>query len=156
MQSCHQHTACISDAIASAEAFCAQQHLRFTGLRKHVLELIWASHRPIKAYYLLDQLKTSDGSAKPPTIYRSLDFLLEHGLIHRINSLNAFIGCAHPHQHSSCYFLICSTCHEVQECCTSTLADALQHSSMTHGFIAEHISVEIQGTCASCHKAAQS
>lgn len=150
MHACQQHTICISNAIEEAEAFCSSQQLRFTGLRKKILELIWASHRPIKAYDLLDQLSAIDKSAKPPTVYRTLDFLLEHRFIHRINSLNAFIGCTHPHQHTSCSFLICTQCLEAQELCSSELHTTLQQLSQRHNFFPQHISIEISGLCHAC------
>jgi len=152
MHTCLEHHICIADAIANAEQLCNDKHLRFTGLRKRVLELIWAHPHPVKAYDLLDQLKQEDKNAKPPTLYRSLDFLLEHGLVHRINSLNAFIGCTHPHAHRSCYFLICSTCHTVEESCAHTLHDALQQNCKSQGFTPLHISVEIEGICRDCAK----
>jgi Fur family transcriptional regulator, zinc uptake regulator len=156
MYVCHQHHECITNALANAEAFCSAQHLRFTHLRKQVLSMVMASHRPVKAYTLLEQLQTEDDSAKPPTIYRSLDFLIEHGLIHRIHSLNAYVGCTHPHQHASCYFTICTTCEQVSECCHHTLYDALQQSTVQEGFVPQHVSVEITGTCRACQQAAMS
>jgi Fur family zinc uptake transcriptional regulator len=148
----HDHHHCITDAIAQAKSLCETEGLRFTGLRQRVLELIWNQHRPIKAYDLLDQLKTEDASAKPPTVYRTLDFLLEHGLVHRINRMNAFIGCNHPNQHDTCYFMICSECGEVEECCTPELKTAILSAASSKGFIANNISVEIEGICARCQQ----
>ncbi len=150
MLSHHDHHHCITDAITQAKTLCEANGLRFTGLRQRVLELIWKQHRPIKAYDLLDRLKLEDAAAKPPTIYRTLDFLLEHGLIHRINRLNAFIGCTHPNQHQSCYFMICSQCAEVEECCTPALEATLKSAAATRHFTPQNISVEIEGICASC------
>lgn len=146
----HDHHACIETALQEAERICLDQNIRFTALRKHILTLIWQQHRPIKAYDLLDQLKDFDASAKPPTVYRTLDFLLEHGLIHRINRLNAFIGCAHPKQHETCFFMICTDCHEVTECCTPALKTALLEAASGQDFTPRSISVEIEGQCARC------
>ena len=93
----HDHKHCIKGALEEARALCAQKGVRLTALRETVLELIWQSHRPVGAYEILAELtRIQDKSAQPPTVYRALDFLLEHGLIHRLSSLNAFIGCPHP------------------------------------------------------------
>ena len=93
----HDHSRCVAEALAEAEALCAKQGTRLTTLRKRVLELVWASHKPLGAYDILGVLSEEDGRrAAPPTVYRALDFLLENGLVHRIASLNAFIGCVHP------------------------------------------------------------
>ncbi|MBM4202103.1 MAG: hypothetical protein FJ189_12570, partial [Gammaproteobacteria bacterium] len=98
--SAHDHDDCIHRALASAERLCAERGVRFTPVRRRVLELIWRSHEAVKAYDLLEQLKTFDPAAKPTTVYRALDFLREQGLIHRVESLNAFIGCSDVgHQH---------------------------------------------------------
>ena len=92
----HDHTKCISEAVAIAREICAKHGERFTELRGRVLELVWDSHRPIGAYAILERLKSDGRSAAPPTVYRALDFLMGVGLVHRIESLNAYVGCAHP------------------------------------------------------------
>ena len=95
----HDHAACIAQAVGQAEQVCHQQKQRFTALRRRVFELVWQHHRPIGAYEVLDLLQR-DGRAAPPTVYRALDFLLEIGLVHRIASLNAYVGCIQPHHHA--------------------------------------------------------
>jgi Fur family zinc uptake transcriptional regulator len=92
----HQHEHCVHDALAAAEVLCAKRGVRLTAIRKRVLELVWASHQPLGAYAILDKLTNEGHKPAPPTVYRALEFLLEHGLIHRIASLNAFLGCIHP------------------------------------------------------------
>lgn len=106
---------------------------------------------PSKAYDILDKLSLTGISAKPPTVYRALDFLLENGLIHRINSLNAFVGCGHPAKHAQCYFLICTECAEVTECCTQSLTRAIEKTGEENDFSSLHTSLEIQGICATCN-----
>src|SRR5262245_4876474 len=106
----HDHDRCVTDALSAAEAVCARAGDRLTPLRRRVLELVWASHRPAGAYALLDRLREDGRGAAPPTVYRALDFLLERGLIHRIESLNAFVGCAHPGENHLVQFLICRSC----------------------------------------------
>ncbi len=102
--------------MSEADALCARQGLRLTALRRRVLELVWQSHKPLGAYDILAVLSEQDGRrAAPPTVYRALDFLLENGLVHRISSLNAFIGCNHPEHAHQGQFLICRECHAAIE-----------------------------------------
>jgi len=121
-------------------------------LRQTVLRMIWANHGPAKAYDILDKLKEEDASAKPPTVYRSLDFLIENGLIHKLNSLNAYVGCSHPLKHRECYFLICRTCKEVKECCNSALDEIISVTANKNKFQPKHITLEIEGECQECMK----
>ena len=75
------------------EAVCEQRGAKLTELRRHVLGLILDAASPTGAYDLLDQLRQTRRGAAPPTVYRTLDFLLEQGLIHRVERLSAFVGC---------------------------------------------------------------
>ena len=94
------HQQHIEKALLQAEAICTQRQQRFTPLRRQVLSLIWQKQQPVGAYQILEQLKVDKKRAAPPTVYRAIDFLLAQGLIHRIASLNAFIGCVQPeHAH---------------------------------------------------------
>ena len=88
----HNHNECVSEALITAEHLCIERGVQLTHIRYKVLELIWESHKAVKAYELLDRLKPLQQAAKPATIYRALDFLIEQGLIHRVESLNAFVG----------------------------------------------------------------
>ncbi len=150
MHLCANHNACIDTALNTADSICQEKGLRFTPLRRKVLAMVWESHTPAKAYDILDKLKQEDGSAKPPTVYRTLDFLLENGLVHKVNSLNAYVGCSHPLQHSTCYFLICTECHEITECCNEPLTHAVFSTAEENGFYPQHTTLEIQGQCENC------
>ena len=89
----HDHDHCVANALAAAEQVCATRGLKLTPLRRRVLELVWAGHGPVGAYDLLQALAEGDARAvQPPTVYRALEFLREAGLVHRIDTLNAFIG----------------------------------------------------------------
>jgi Fur family zinc uptake transcriptional regulator len=147
---CSDHHSCIDEAIESADKIIYEKGLRFTDLRKQVFKLIWESHKPVKAYDLLEKIKKNDTSAKPPTIYRTLDFLLKNGLIHRLNSQNSFIGCSHPHKHEDCYFLICEKCHEISECCNNDLNLAIAKTVGLTNFTPANITLEIEGICKEC------
>lgn len=150
----HGHQQCIEDALAMAQQLCEQEKLRLTPLRKHVLELVWQSHQPLGAYDILAQLETEDGRpAAPPTVYRALDFLLEHGLIHRIASLNAFIGCAYPQQTHQAQFLICRLCKLAQELPHSAIDAAIAAEAEQAGFQVEGQIIEVFGLCAPCQAA---
>lgn len=146
----HDHAACISDALTRAETLCAQQGLRLTAIRRRVLELIWDNHRPAKAYDLLHRIGQERGGAAPPTVYRALDFLLEAGLIHKIESLNAFIGCDDGHGASHPKFLICRTCERVAEIPSPDVDTALAREARRAGFVIDHETIEIGGICQAC------
>jgi len=146
----HNHNDCIHHALASAEATCRSKGLRMTKLRHQVLELVWASHEPVKAYDLLDQLKALDFNSAPPTVYRALDFLLNAGLVHRIESLNAYIGCDHPQQEHSAQFFICDRCRSVAEVDVTGVNTALSEEAGRCGFRIQSPTIEIHGVCRSC------
>ena len=152
----HQHHQCISQALESAEDVCAQRGVRLTPLRKRVLELVWQSHKPLGAYDILEVLSREDGRrAAPPTVYRGLDFLLENGLIHRLASLNAYIGCSHPQVAHEGYFMICKQCNNAYELVQHSQIDtAISSEAEQMGFTVETQMVEILGTCAACREAA--
>ena len=134
---------------------CTRQGLRLTALRRRVLELVWQSHKPLGAYDILAVLSEQDGRrAAPPTVYRALDFLLENGLVHRIASLNAFIGCSHPEHVHQVQFLICRACHVAIELEQSSISDAIINSAKDVGFTVETQTVEVVGLCGSCRSAA--
>lgn len=148
----HDHEHCIEDAVAAAEKLCADRNLRFTPLRRRVLELVWSGHKPVGAYALLNQLHDEDLGSAPPTVYRALDFLIEHGLIHRIERMNAFIGCSHPGETHRGFFLICGECGNAEELHGSGLADTIVASASRRGFAARDMTLEVTGTCAGCRK----
>ena len=149
----HNHNRCISDALAAARVLCDARGVRLTSLREQVLELVWQSHKPLGAYTLIEMLaQASTRRIAPPTVYRTLDFLMEEGLIHRINSLNAFIGCPSPTQKHHSQFLICTRCGVAVELNSAPLSQALAMAADQAGFrIATH-SVEISGLCPSCQE----
>lgn len=151
----HDHSHCVNHALAEAESICARQGLRLTTLRKRVLELVWASHKPLGAYDILGVLSDEDGRrAAPPTVYRALDFLLENGLVHRIASLNAFVGCSHPEHAHQGQFLICRGCNAAIELEQATISDAIISSAAGVGFAVESQTVEVVGLCAGCREPA--
>jgi Fur family zinc uptake transcriptional regulator len=151
----HDHSHCVSHALAEAETICARQGLRLTALRRRVLELVWHSHKPLGAYDILGVLSEEDGRrAAPPTVYRALDFLLENGLVHRIASLNAFIGCNQPQHAHQGQFLICRSCNAAIELEQPAISQAIIAEAAAVGFVVEGQMVEVVGLCAGCREAA--
>jgi Fur family zinc uptake transcriptional regulator len=150
----HNHGHCISDAIASARQLCDERGVRLTNLREQVLGLVWQSHKPLGAYTLMEMLaQASTRRVAPPTVYRALDFLLDEGLIHRINSLNAFIGCPSPTQKHQSHFLICQKCDVAVELDSAQLNQSIFDAAANAGFSVASYSVEINGLCPSCQNA---
>jgi len=147
----HDHQRCLGQALENAEQLCQQRGQRFTALRRRVFELVWCHHKPIGAYDVLEQLQ-QDGRAAPPTVYRALDFLLELGLIHRIASLNAFVGCSHPHDTHEGQFLVCTACHSYAELNAEAINTAIAASACDSGFVAQRHTVEIMGLCPRCQE----
>ena len=146
----HDHGDCIENALTTAERLCQERGLRFTALRRRVLELVWQSHRPIGAYEILDSLAKEKENAAPPTVYRALDFLIEAGLVHRLDSLNAFIGCAEPDRRHTGQFLICRECRTVTELDDDDIDVLVTRKAAARGFTAVRQILEIEGLCNNC------
>lgn len=122
-----------------------------TVLRRRILELVWGSHNPIGAYAIMDRLRQEDTrQAAPPTVYRALEFLIEQGLIHRIESLNAFVGCDHPESRHVTQFLICKTCGAAMEIADEAILQSVQQSAENTGFRVERLNIEALGLCPAC------
>lgn len=138
--------------LEEAEAVCAQRGTRMTALRRQVLALVLETGRPTSAYDLLDRLRAHHKGAAPPTVYRALDFLLEQGLIHKMERLSAYIGCVHAHEtpHPSAQFLICRQCGRVVELEDAAIGAALDAAASRLGFRAHGSTIEIEGICAAC------
>ncbi len=150
----HDHDHCIDTALESARQRCLISGARLTALREQVLQLIWQSHKPLGAYTLMDML--SEQSTKriaPPTVYRALDFLLEQQLIHRIHSLNAFIGCSHPDEGHPNNFFICQRCGVAIEFNNDHFQEAIATTAAQSGFSVSSQTVELVGLCISCEEA---
>lgn len=147
----HDHQHCIDTAVGDARDLCAERGVRLTAQREQVLRLVWQSHKPLGAYPLMDMLASiTTRPVSPPTVYRALDFLSEQSLIHKIHSLNAFVGCASPGSRHQSHFLICRCCQIAVECGSEELNGALARTASTAGFVAEQQSVEVLGLCPAC------
>ena len=146
----HDHSHCRAAAREAAERLTQARGLRLTATRARVLEIVAESHRPIGAYDILQRLSEERGRAAPPTVYRALAFLVDHGLAHRIDSLNAFVACFDPERNHDAGFLICDSCKSVEEIAEPSLGEAVRRSVGARGFQPRRTVMEISGTCAAC------
>ena len=144
----------VTGQLERAATVCARDGAKLTTLRRCVFGLILEADGPVTAYQLLDRLRKVRKGAVPPTVYRALEFLLEQGLIHRLERLNAFIPCAETGHRHVAQFLICRECGSVAEIEDQAAARALAHAAERKGFRARDTVVEIEGTCAVCTRAA--
>ena len=156
MDICGDRQHCVTLALKRAEELSLKNNVQFTKLRRNVLELIWKSHKPLKAYDILELLKTEEYSAKPITVYRALDFLLGNEMIHKLESKNTFFGCSHPGDQHNCYFMICKKCDAVEEGCESDSLKNIYEDLKKRNFKVDHITLEISGICDSCVRSALS
>ncbi len=137
--------------LSQAEQLCERRNVRLTPQRLEVLRLMTQQEGAISAYDLLDLLRASEPQAKPPTIYRALDFLMEQGFIHRVESTNSFVLCHHFEEpsHTSAFF-ICDRCGQVTEQSTEGIEEILQKMARIAGFAMRHNVVEAHGFCLKC------
>lgn len=149
----HDHTICVESALEAAEKRCAKHGLRFTPVRRKVLELLLREHRAIGAYALLDLLRDAGFPSQPPVAYRALDFLSEHGFAHKIERLNAFVACAHPGASHTPAFMICRKCDAIAEARSTPAKGTLGAAARAAGFQIERTVVEAEGICPACAEA---
>ncbi len=150
--SSHTHARCLESALSKAESTCAERGLRLTKLRRRVLELVWGSHEPVKAYDILDSLRDNSRRAAPPTVYRALDFLRQEGFVHKIESLNAYVGCGKPGHSNAGQFLICFGCSTVAELDDVDIVDMIASKAGQLGFVVRDHTIEVEGLCAECQE----
>lgn len=149
----HNHQHCVDNAMALAQQLCRERKVRLTAIREQVLEIVWSSHQPIGAYSILDTLSQhSQRAPAPPTVYRALDFLLENKLVHRIASLNAFVGCIDPQHHHEGHFLICQHCKIAIEVEASAINHAIAEAAAQQTFAVTGQCVEVAGYCQRCRQ----
>lgn len=147
----HDHGRCAADALRHAEKVCEGRGQKFTPIRRQVLQALLSSHRPLGAYEIIDELAKIIARPAPITVYRALDFLMENGLVHRIESRNAFLACAHNHDELAMVaFLICEHCGSVGEIPAAPIAGAINEAARGTGFAPKLSVVEITGTCVHC------
>jgi Fur family zinc uptake transcriptional regulator len=139
------------ELLAQAEKLCAQRNVRLTPQRLEVLRLMSLQQGAISAYDLLDLLRESEPQAKPPTVYRALDFLLEQGFVHKVESTNSYVLCHLFDQptHTSAMF-ICDRCGVVKEEAAEGVEDIMHTLAARMGFALRHNVIEAHGLCSAC------
>jgi len=149
----HDHDRCTADALAHAEALCLKRAQRLTPIRRQVLETLLESHKPLGAYEIIERAEKGARPA-PITVYRALNFLRGQGLVHRIESRNAFVACVNNHASGDfVVFLICERCGDVGEATAAGVADNLKSAARAAGFSPNTPVIEISGVCAHCRAA---
>ena len=149
----HDHSACIADALQQAETRCDALKLQFTPVRRRVLEILLHEHRALGAYDILAVLAADGLGSQPPVVYRALEFLVQNGLAHRIERMNAYAACTRPNHDHIPAFLICRICKAVAEAETELARGRLGKAAETTGFTIERIIVEAEGLCPDCARA---
>src|SRR5262245_2973299 len=147
----HDHNRCSNDAMAFAEAVCLERGQRLTTIRRNVLDELLVSHKPLGAYEIIDRLAARGARPAPITAYRALEFLRENGLVHRIESRNAFVACVHNHAAGELVvFMICEHCGTVGEASSAELAATLASAARSADFAPKSPVIEITGVCTHC------
>lgn len=149
----HHHVHDSSAYLEAVKDACVERGLRLTPIREQVLRLIAQSGKPVKAYDLLEQMRSEVGANAPPTVYRALDFLMGNGFIHRLASINAFVACHHPSIRHTVPFLICDGCQTAIELEDESIAKSLDAKAHALGFAPGAQVLEVHGLCVSCQTA---
>ena len=156
----------VNQRLIAAKEQCRLNGARFTVLRQQIYQLVLEANKPVGAYDLITQLQqmrlsepeaasstSSNQTPKnvaPPTVYRSLEFLLSEGLIHQLTSINAYVPCCHPRAQHTAAFLICAQCQRVQECSSVPVQEMMSFAEEDVGFLVERSVIELSGLCQAC------
>ena len=149
----HNHERCHDEVMAVALERCAERGVRMTPVRQRVLQILLESHKPIGAYELLKRLAAEGFPGQPPIIYRALEFLQFLGVVHRIESKNAFVACALPKGAHPAQFLICTECTQIAEFESADVTKLLEQTAAIAGFKIAKTTLEIEGVCENCRAA---
>ena len=148
----HHHTGLSGGALDAeltrAEQRCEAAEQRLTPPRRRVLELLLEAGQPVKAYDLIAAYGQSGVPAKPPTVYRALEFLSQQGFAHRIESLNASVACRRGEAGHAAAFLICDCCGATRE--IASAANPIQALGEAAGYALTGVTIEAHGLCADC------
>jgi Fur family zinc uptake transcriptional regulator len=148
----HDHQPCVDGVVARAEAKFEQQGMRLTELRRHVLEEVASSHKAVGAYEVLERLARRDNRRLAPiSVYRALDALVAAGLVHRLESRNAFFACHSAHaSHRRHIVLACGACGTVVEMAAPEVFAGIVEAADAASFRVDQALVEVIGACEPC------
>mgnify|MGYP001027398043 CR=1 FL=1 len=147
-------TSSIAEQLDTAEQLCLQRGKRLTPIRRKVLEILLRQKRGVKAYELLDEIRNVQPGAAPPTVYRALDFLIEEGLIHRLDAVNAWSACLDAGGEPHDLLVICTQCGAVAELSDPDLSRRLAKKVASAGFVLASHETEVRALCGKCHQQA--
>jgi Fur family zinc uptake transcriptional regulator len=150
----HNHDTCTAELLARAERTCERRGSRLTGQRRDVLNCVAQSHSAVGAYDIIERMAGHGPRPAPITVYRALDFLEAHGLVHKIESRNAFVACTHPHEGKPAAMLVCERCGNVAELDAPEVFEQLQLAAGAQRFSVHRSVVELTGLCAACGEGA--
>ncbi len=151
----HDHGVCVAGALGRAKLRCEEKGIKWTALREQVFQHVTASHRPISAYDLIESLAKDGKRLAPVSVYRILDVLREAGIVHRLESRNAFFACMTGHYgERQTVAFVCRECECVTEAEAPEAFRAIGEVSEATGFRPLAIMVEVNGTCAECREGA--
>lgn len=147
----HDHRFCIEQAIGRAKEICAAKNIRLTPLREAVLRVLTSSHKALGAYEIIEQLSATGRRLAPISAYRIIDVLIEAGLVHRLESRNAFFACLSGHHaNAALIVLLCEDCHRVAEAEAPEALGAIRSITQDNGFAISGTVFEVQGKCLDC------
>ena len=146
----HDHAHCTADLIARAERTCERRGSKLTGQRREILSSVAQSHSAVGAYDIIERMAEHGPRPAPITVYRALDFLLAHGLVHKIESRNAFVACSHSHEGQPAALLICESCGTVAELDAPEIFKLVGEKAKAQKFTPAHTLIEMSGTCGPC------
>jgi Fur family zinc uptake transcriptional regulator len=127
--------------------------LNITDLRKDVLNIFLAEKKPLSAYDVLDTLKLKRANAKPPTVYRAIEYFIEKKIVHRVEAGNKFVCCSQLGNSKTKYhgiLFLCQQCHNSFELMDENFLTALKKFSTKHHFIVDESLIEVKGVCEKC------
>ena len=144
----------IKTFINSANVHCEKNGAKLTDLRRQILDLVLQREGVVKAYQILSDLQKTRASAAPPTVYRALDFLVEQGILHRVDALNGYVVCQHlndAHHHEQANVIMtCRDCGRVDEMIADAGVQVLRQSCLVQGFEMDNQQLLLNGRCAEC------
>jgi Fur family transcriptional regulator, zinc uptake regulator len=148
----HNHEKCTADLISRAERTCVGRGSKLTGQRRDVLACVGQSHAAVGAYDIIERMAKKGPRPAPITVYRALDFLMAHGLIHKVESRNAFVACSHAHEGEPAALMVCAGCGTVADLDVPEAVEAMATAASHAGFRPERLVIEMSGQCRSCRE----
>ncbi len=151
----HDHGACLAGALWRAKTRCQEKGIKWTALRERVFRQVATSHKPVSAYELMESLGKEGKRLAPVSVYRILDVLQGVGLVHRLESRNAFFACMTEHESArQTVTLLCDGCERVTEVEAPEAYWAIGEACAGALFHPRATMIEVIGLCGDCREGA--